>query len=212
MDNALTRDERKTYLAMSERLVKPGSGTHPSILRERTFRYGSPDLGRYLGGIAYVVVGGLATRLYMQERMTLDANILVAPANAKDAEAALTQTGCKKIGTLTIGGSTWRLPDGSTVDLITLQDPWTEDAIVNSVTGADGLRYIALPYLVIMKLEAGRVQDLADITRMLGGATEEDLQKVKRTVHTWRPQDSDDLESMIRLGTLEHNESNPPKG
>ena len=120
---------------MSERLVKPGSGTHPSVLRERTFQYGSPDLARHLADVAYVVVGGLATRLYMQERMTLDADVLVAPADAKDAEDALTQTGCKKIGTLTIGGSTWRLPDGTTLDLIVIDEPWAAEAIVSAVTG-----------------------------------------------------------------------------
>jgi len=192
---------------MSERLVKPGSGTHPSVLRERTFHYGSPDLARHLADVAYVVVGGLVTRLYMQERMTLVADVLVAPADAKDAEDALTQTGCKKIGTLTIGGSTWRLPHGTTLDLIVIDEPWAAEAIVNAVTGSDGLRYISLPYLVIMKLAAGRVQDLADITRMLGDAGEEQLQQIRRTVNTWRPQDAEDLESMIHLGALEYGKS-----
>ncbi len=129
MSRMLTKDERSSYLAMSERLVKPGSGTHPSVVRERTFHYGSPDLARYLPDVPYVVVGGLATRLYMQERMTLDADVLVAPANATEAEDALVQADCERIGDLTIGGSTWRLPDGSTLDLIVLRDPWAEEAI-----------------------------------------------------------------------------------
>ena len=34
----------------------------------------------------------------------------------------------------------------------------------------DGLPVIALRYLVLMKLEAGRTQDLADVSRMHGGA------------------------------------------
>ena len=204
MSKMLTREARRRYLAMSERLVKPGSGTHPSVARERTFQYGAPALARHLGDVAYVVVGGLATRLYMQERMTLDADVLVAPSSAAEAETALAKTSCAKIGALAIGGSAWRLPDGSTLDLIVLREPWAEEAVACPVAGEDGLRYIALPFLVLMKLASGRIQDLADITRMLGGASDDSLREVRRTVRQWREQDGDDLESMIRLGKLEH--------
>jgi hypothetical protein len=207
MNRPLTKKERKSYLSISKRLVKPGSGTHPNLLRERTAHYGSPDIARHLSDVPYVIVGGLATRLYMQERMTLDADVLVAPANSENAVAALARTACERTGTLTIGGSTWRLPDGSSLDLIVLREPWTEVAIANSVTGDDDLPYIALPYLVIMKLTAGRVQDLADITRMLGGASEEGLRQIRQAIHKWLPQDAEDLESMIRLGGLEYTDS-----
>ena len=207
MSKRLTKEERKTYLSISERLVKPGSGTHPDLLREQTAHYGSPDIARHLANVPYVIVGGLATRLYMQERMTLDVDVLVAPANAEDAEAALSRTDCEKTGTLTIGGSTWRLPDGSNLDLIVLREPWAEDAIASSVTGDDNLPYITLHYLVIMKLAAGRVQDLADITRMLGASSDAKLQQVRQTIHKWRAQDVEDLESMIRLGRLEYTDA-----
>ena len=203
MSKRLSKAERRTYLSISERLIKPGTGTHPSVLRERTSRYGLPDLERYLADVPYVIVGGLATRLYMQERMTLDVDVLVAPANAEVAEAALARAGCERIGNLTIGGSTWRLPDGSSLDLIALQEPWTDDAVVNAVTGDDNLPYIALPFLVVMKLRSSRVQDLADITRMLGGASDEELELIRQAVRRWLPEDIDDLESMIRLGEQE---------
>ena len=58
-----------------------------------------------------------------------------------------------------------------------------------------------------MKLTSGRVQDLADITRMLGGADNEALDCVKQAVRQWRPEDLDDLDSMIRLGKLEYGRS-----
>jgi len=191
-------------LSIAERLAKPGSGTHPQVLRERTRHYGAPDLGKHLAGIPFVVVGGLATRLYMPERMTLDTDVLVSAAHLAEAEQTLAKTGCRRLGPLTVGGSTWLLPDGSSLDVLAPAEPWVDEAVANPVQGLDGLPYITLPSLVLMKLAAGRVQDLADITRMLGGAGEADLQSTRLLVRRWRRRDSEDLESMIRLGKLEY--------
>lgn len=55
-----------------------------------------------------------------------------------------------------------------------------------------------------MKLTAGRLQDLADIGRMLGAAAEPALEAVRRVVRRYRPADGDDLESIIRLGRLDY--------
>ena len=212
MDRKLNKKDRSTYLSIAERKTRAGSGTHKNVLRERTQRYGSPDLAGALAGIPFVVVGGFATRLYMPERMTLDADVLVVPSVAAKAEASLNQAGCKRIGPLTIGGSSWRLQDGSSLDLIVLDEPWVEEAIANPVRGKDGLPYIDLPFLVLMKLDSGRVQDLADITRMLGGASARVLRRVRQVVGRWRAQDVEDLESMIRLGNLEYQDGENDAG
>lgn len=190
---------------MAERRTKPGSGSHPDMLRERTQKYGVPDIKQYLGDIPFVVVGGLATRLYMPERMTLDADVLVVPSRLEDAEAALDQSGCTRIGPLTVGGSAWQLPDGSVLDVLSPPGDWVEEAVANPVHAND-LPYVDLPYLVLMKLSSGRVQDLADITRMLGAADELTLGRIRKEVRKRRMQDMDDLESMIRLGQLEHSQ------
>ena len=58
--------------------------------------------------------------------------------------------------------------------------------------------------LVLMKLESGRLQDLADISRMLGCADESQVDEVRKIIISYRPQDMDDLESMLALGRLEH--------
>ena len=195
---------RKAFLSMAERLVKPGAGSHPDVLRERTQQYGSPNLTRHLGEVPFVVVGGLATRLYMPARMTLDIDILVLRSQLTAAEKDLAGSGCRKLGALTVGGSTWRLPDGSSLDLLAPAGAWVEEAISRAVQGEDRLPYIDLPFLVIMKLSSGRVQDLADITRMMGAADDNDVQRTRGEVRKWRPGDSEDLESMIRLGRLEH--------
>ena len=62
---------------------------------------------------------------------------------------------------------------------------------------------LPLPYLVIMKFQAGRVQDLADITRMLGLASEEALSATRRLFAQYSPSDLEDLESFILLGRME---------
>jgi hypothetical protein len=140
----------------------------------------------------------------MPERMTLDTDILVHPGDAPRAEDALREAGGKKSGPLTIGGSTWRMPDGRGIDLVALDEPWVREALAAPVRGQDGVPFIALPYLVLMKLAAGRVQDLADISRMLGGARARAVAAVRRAVSHYRPEDGEDMESLIRLGRIEH--------
>jgi hypothetical protein len=57
-----------------------------------------------------------------------------------------------------------------------------------------------------MKLESGRVQDLADVTRMLGWADDETLAVVRDVVMRHRPAEIEDIESFIYLGRLERGE------
>ncbi len=105
---------------------------------------------------------------------------------------------------LGIGGATWQLPDGSLLDVIESDEPWAREAIAQPVQGLTGLPTIALPYLVLMKLQASRVQDLADITRMPGAADEPALQQVHAVVTTYMPDALEDIESMMVLGRLEY--------
>lgn len=66
-----------------------------------------------------------------------------------------------------------------------------------------GLPVIPLPYLVIMKLDASRHQDVADLARMLGQASEQQLAEVRAAVQRWRPADQEDLEAIIVSGRWE---------
>ncbi len=61
-----------------------------------------------------------------------------------------------------------------------------------------------------MKLLASRVQDLADVSRMLGRALDSDLDRVRSTVREHAPGLADDLESLITLGRLEMQGQEPP--
>ena len=54
-----------------------------------------------------------------------------------------------------------------------------------------------------MKLTASRTQDLADISRMVGGASDSLLQEVRSIIQVYLPSATEDLESLITLGKLE---------
>jgi hypothetical protein len=154
----------------------------------------------------FVVVGGIATRLYMPERMTDDVDILVLTQDAPNLYRELEQSGSRRTGELSIGGSTWELPDGTYLDVIESRDVWVQEAIKNPNKAPDGLPIIGLPYLVLMKLQASRGIDIGDLTRMLGGADETALRLVRRAVQDFLPDAVEDLESLIILGKLERGE------
>ena len=162
------------------------------------------DLRQVIRNTRFLLVGGLATRHYMPERTTLDTDILVLAGDQEAVEQELTVGGCQKLDVLAIGGSTWELPNGTTLDVVISGTPWAREAIERPLQTADGIPVIALPYLVLMKLYAGRSQDIADITRMLGGADESALAEVRAAVARHNPEAVNDVESMIMLGRLEY--------
>ena len=200
-DDPSTR--RQAMMSMAIRRAQAGTGSSAQRLRERTAAYGVPDIRKYLPGVRFAIVGGLATRLYMPERMTLDADILVLPEDRSAAETALASADGTRLGLLTVGGSSWRLPDGTEIDILALDEAWVEEAIERAVEGPGRQPYVRLPYLVLMKIAASRMQDLADVSRMLGGADSAALDDVRAFVRRYRPQDEEDLESLIHLGRLE---------
>ena len=196
---------RKAYINLAKRRVRPGSGSSKMLLASRISSGKSPMvLATIFKKTSFVVVGGLATRLYMPERMTQDIDILVLAADRQVCEEELLDAGCKKLGELSIGGVTWALPDGTELDVIFSDEPWAREALAHPIVDENGIPTISLPYLVVMKLYSGRVQDIADITRMLGAANEEQLQQVRQVVAEFMPDALEDIESMIILGKMEY--------
>lgn len=161
------------------------------------------DLRALIKETPFVVVGGVATRLYMPERATLDVDVLVDKADAQALHSELRRGGCRYEGPLSAGGSHWTLPDGGGLDVIESDAVWVPEALKAPRTATDGLPVIDLPYLVLMKLESGRTQDLADISRMLVGAGGGELERVRQTVAAHLTEAVEDLESLIELGRLE---------
>ena len=94
--------------------------------------------------------------------------------------------------------------EGTPVDVVEMAEPWLAGALTEARRNLDaqGLPVLPLHYLVLMKFQAGRVQDLADVTRMLGQAGEDLLDSVRELFGQLLPEEMDDLESLIELGRL----------
>ena len=202
----LPEQRRKLYIEIALRRCRPGSGSSLEFLRKRTWNRAVTNIKAIIKQTPFVVVGGIATRLYMPERMTDDVDILVLTEDAENIYRELAEAGSTKVGELSIGGSSWQLPDGSILDVIESQQAWVGVAIANPNIAPDNLPIIGLPYLIVMKLQASRGIDMGDLTRMLGGADETALELVRKTVKTYLPDAVEDLESLIVLGKLEMGE------
>ncbi|NES22577.1 MAG: hypothetical protein F6K41_27570 [Symploca sp. SIO3E6] len=196
-------EKRKYFIDLVKKRVQPGTGSSRDFLNRRTWNQAVTNLNKIIKQAPFVVVGGVATRLYMPERMTLDLDILVKSEDAELVYDDLEQAGGQKIAELSIAGSQWQLLDGTSLDVLEVNDTWATEAIANPNYAPDGLPIVDLPYLVLMKLIAGRSQDLADISRMLGGATDWQLEQVRRVIAEYLGSAREDLESLIMLGKLE---------
>lgn len=194
---------RRLLLDMARRRAQPGTGSARIFLEDRTAVARWPDLTETLAGIRWAVVGAVATRAYMPERATQDLDILVAVTDRERVRACLERTGFLSVQELAIGGMTWRSLEGALVDVIESHAPWVPDALRSLRQDPQGLPILDLPYLVLMKVEAGRAQDLADAARMLGIASEPRHQETRDLFRRWFPDALDDLESLITLGRLE---------
>jgi hypothetical protein len=193
---------RQNFIQLTLRRVKPGSGSTHEFLTTRTWKNQVTDL-RQLIQVPYVIVGGVATRLYMPERMTDDLDILIHEDEAAQAYLSLIEQNARRMGDLSIGGTSWELPDKTILDIITSERAWVTTALRHPRTGSDGQPVIDLPYLVLMKLEASRMTDISDISRMLGQASDLELDEVRKTIEMYDRNSMEDLESLIQLGKIE---------
>lgn len=204
---AAARQRRRLLVEMMRRRARPGSGSSEWFNRRRTAVNPWPDLQPILTDIPWAIVGGVATRAYMPERMTQDLDILIKAADEEAALAQLKGAGYTVQAPLAIAGYQLRSPDGVEVDLLLGEAPWLEEALQNPERDPADYPVLPLPHLVLLKLEASRAQDIADVSRMLGWATDEALREVRRVVQQYRPGDVEDLESLIFIGRQERRQS-----
>ena len=168
-----------------------------------------PDLRPVLQGLPWAVVGGVATRAYMPERLTRDLDILVRRGDSDEVRERLEAAGYRYVIPLAVPGFLVRSPEGAEIDVILGDYPWLDEALTRLRQDPAGLPILDLPYLVIMKLAASRVQDTADLSRMLGLASDKELDRVRAAVARYAPDTADDLTSLIYLGKLEMQDVRP---
>lgn len=147
---------------------------------------------------------GCDTELHARAPQRLE--VVVLRDDAEVAGARLAEEGFTRLGVLSIGGSAWRTPVGQELDLITVGGSRWVEALGLAAKNVDpgGSPVLTLPHLVLMKLEAGRLQDVADVSRMLGFADEQGLAAVRAVISRYAPAMQEDLESLIELGKIEH--------
>lgn len=201
--NLTLRQKRRFMIDMVLRRVRPGTGSSHEFMQRRTAMNQWPDLRPILMGISWVIVGGVATRAYMPERMTKDLDILVHTRDSEMAIARLEASGYRASSQLAIPGVLMLSPDGVEVDVLFGSYPWLDEALKNVTKDTAGYPTIGLPYLIMLKMEAQRAQDWADVSRMLGWAVDADLNAVRAVFTRFSPDDLEDLESLIFIGKKE---------
>jgi hypothetical protein len=155
-------------------------------------------------GVPFVIVGGVATAEYMPERSTQDVDVLVLADDIDPVRTNLRGAGAERgeslaiAGSLGLSGETWRLA-GELLAVLWSGESWAKEAVHAGSPGS----VIALPYLVLMKLDAARGVDQGDLTRMLGFASRSSVDAVRRVVANYMPSAADDLEQYVALGRLE---------
>jgi hypothetical protein len=160
-----------------------------------------------LGRIRHAITGAVAANEYMPPRVTLDLDIILLPRSMGRAERALTGSGWKLVDTLRADdgstGSRWQR-GGHSLDVIGLRSPWARDGIVAAGSNRlGGMPVLPLAFIVLHKIQASRTIDLGDLSRMLGAASDDDLDEVRRIVRHWaRPEDVEDLEPLIVGGPI----------
>jgi hypothetical protein len=140
----------------------------------------------------------------MPERATQDIDILVRAQDADQVCQRLEAAGYTWIASLGVPGFLMQSPSGIELDVLLGTATWTEAALRHLKRDPAGYPILDLPYLVLSKLTVSRVQDLADISRMLGLANEDDVARVRQVVARYTPDEVEDLESLIDLGQLEN--------
>jgi hypothetical protein len=197
---------RYQFLSIVKRRIKPANGSDYKylLLQTQTQMKIYFDLSSILKGIQWAVVGGVATRNYIPERETKDLDILIDKDSFTEVKQRLMQNGCTYINQLYIvHGEVWKLPDGTELDILAPDEEWVGEALQNTQKDPQGFPVVTLPYLTLMKLLAGRSQDIADITRMLGIATEDVIAETSKVIKKYYPDAMEDLKSIIQLGRLE---------
>ena len=148
----------------------------------------------------------MGARAYMPERATHDLDIIIDAADAERAGRALRPAGFRRLGPLPIPWETWAGPDGLSLDVLFAEEPWMLRGVRAGRERRDpqGLPVVPMEVLVLMKLRASRIPDLADVTRMLGAADETQLEAVRALAREQMPEMIEDLDALVRLGMLEY--------
>jgi hypothetical protein len=200
-------------LNVSARKQKPGAGSNlQSLMKERriTMKWWKEVVWLLQkNGVTAAVAGGVAANSYMPPRQTGDLDLVVAISDLDKAGQILKKATWNFIGALNLEhgleGTGWKQGHNE-LDLLGLPGIWGQEALNEAQENllAAKLPTVSLGYMVIMKLISARAQDSADIIKMLGAASEIEIEIARQTVYRWLPNDKEDFEQMVLFGKLEY--------
>ena len=193
------------FLRMALRRAARGTGSSKSFLERRTAVQPVADLAPILTPIPWVLIGGLALRAYMPERMTLDVDILIHQRDTEAARSAFVHAGYAVIGQLSIGGFSVQAANATepAIDVLTRSDTWIDAALAHPGCDPAGLPVLGRPYLILMKLQAGRTRDLGDVQNLLGHTPPDERASMRQLVLRFSPDLVEDYDSLCTLADLE---------
>jgi hypothetical protein len=196
---------------MALRRAARGTGSSFAFLQQRTAMQALPDLIMILGSIHWVLIGGLALRAYMPERLTFDIDILVHERDSQAVRTAFIASGFVLVGELSIGGFSVRTTTTSApIDVIIRSDSWLDTALLAPAQDSAGYPVLGRPFLILLKLEAGRTQDLADVQRLLAYTASEERASIRTLIVAEQPELVEDYDSLCILADLEFGAPSPP--
>jgi len=132
---------------------------------------------------AFAVAGGFAVIEHGYERFTKDVDLLVLASDLPRAMQVLRAAGFTG-GRTPIGARMRDERTGVQVDLLGTAFEGDERALARAGRGRRRLAVIPVEHLVLMKLEAGRIQDEADVVELLkAGASSAKIARYLR--QTW---------------------------
>ncbi|MGD1866782.1 MAG: hypothetical protein ACFB0D_19695 [Phormidesmis sp.] len=198
-------------------LVKRGHGsvdtrppvvwTLPKMLSLTRLKALLPD------NLPYAIIGGIATTFYMPTRTTQDLDLLVLANDAELLEQSLARQNWTKLENIYINsegieilGGAWKSSEGELLDLLyTPNLSWAATALrpENTMSAPDGLRVIALPYLILLKLIARRNRDILDIEEMLQYCDKQKIAQIRAVISASMPALSEDLEQHIAIAQMD---------
>jgi hypothetical protein len=204
--------------AAARRRAGPGGTAEPSfdLPSEQRADHGVEGLERIFDDLEVCLVGAHAAAAYAPERATHNIDYFTAPAHYETALLRLHEAGYTKQHEMTFAsprlelfGSAW-LDAGRTVSvgLLSSTGTWVEEAFAAArADNVTGDRVMPLPFLILMKLDASRVQDQADMSHILGRCSLETVEHVVDTVrrhYTSDPAAADDVRHYATLGRWEY--------
>lgn len=182
-----------------------GTGSSPSFFAQRTALQALPPLQQVLGPIPWVLVGALALRAYIPERMTQVAEILVHTRDSGAVCTVFTAAGYQVVEDSDSTGFRLQSADQASlpIQVRTRQDSWLDAMLALPVYDVAGSPVLARPYLILWHLQVGQPQHLADVLRLLAYTSETQHVEYTQLIQQESPELLADLQMLLMLADLE---------